>query len=65
MCQRIGMAVVDVQDPDDKVGNGFAVVFDVSEPLRPADAIPLVVAVVAPLSVATIAPHRAASCPHQ
>jgi len=30
MCQRIGLRVVDSLDPDDKVGNGFAVVIDAS-----------------------------------
>jgi SAM-dependent methyltransferase len=28
MCQAIGLRVVDCQDPDDKVGNGFTVVID-------------------------------------
>jgi SAM-dependent methyltransferase len=28
MCQAIGLRVVDHQDPDDKVGNGFTVVID-------------------------------------
>jgi hypothetical protein len=30
MCSYYGFSVVDVQDPDDKVGNGFAVVIDVA-----------------------------------
>jgi SAM-dependent methyltransferase len=32
MCAHLGLKVVDIQDPDDKVGNGFAVVMDVSKP---------------------------------
>lgn len=36
-CERIGMRVVDSLDPDDKVGNGFAVVLDASRaPVLPA-----------------------------
>jgi SAM-dependent methyltransferase len=31
MCTETGFEVVDSQDPDDKVGNGFAVVLDASE----------------------------------
>lgn len=31
MCKRLGLTVSHVQDPDDKVGNGFTVVLDVSE----------------------------------
>jgi SAM-dependent methyltransferase len=34
MCEAAGLRVVDKQDPDDKVGNGFAVVIDAS--IRPA-----------------------------
>lgn len=30
MCERLGFNVVDSLDPDDKVGNGFAVVLDAS-----------------------------------
>jgi len=30
MCQAAGLSVVDYQDPDDKVGNGFTVVIDAS-----------------------------------
>ena len=30
LCDRIGLKVVDRLDPDDKVGNGFAVVIDAS-----------------------------------
>ena len=30
LCERIGLPVVDHLDPDDKVGNGFAVVLDAS-----------------------------------
>ena len=30
LCERIGLRVVDSLDPDDKVGNGFAVVIDAS-----------------------------------
>jgi len=30
LCERVGLHVVDHLDPDDKVGNGFAVVFDAS-----------------------------------
>jgi hypothetical protein len=33
MCRLYGFNVVDVQDPDDKVGNGFTVVIDVSPSL--------------------------------
>jgi SAM-dependent methyltransferase len=32
MCDAIGLRVVDHQDPDDKVGNGFTVVIDASVP---------------------------------
>jgi SAM-dependent methyltransferase len=34
MCTAVGLRVVDRQDPDDKVGNGFAVVIDAAA-LRP------------------------------
>jgi hypothetical protein len=35
LCERIGLAVLDQLDPDDKVGNGFIVVIDASaEPPR-------------------------------
>ncbi len=38
MCQRAGLSVIDHQDPDDKIGNGFTVVIDVSHsPLGLAD----------------------------
>jgi hypothetical protein len=30
LCEKVGLAVVEVQDPDDKQGNGFAVVIRVS-----------------------------------
>jgi SAM-dependent methyltransferase len=30
LCERVGLAVVEVQDPDDKQGNGFAVVIRAS-----------------------------------
>ncbi len=30
MCRYCGFSVVEIQDPDDKVGNGFAVVMDVA-----------------------------------
>ncbi len=38
MCDAAGLRVIDSQDPDDKVGNGFAVVIDASAsaPARPA-----------------------------
>ncbi len=32
MCEAAGLSVIDSQDPDDKVGNGFAVVIDASRP---------------------------------
>jgi SAM-dependent methyltransferase len=32
MCQAIGLRILDHQDPDDKVGNGFTVVIDASVP---------------------------------
>lgn len=32
-CSRLGIEVVDVQDPDDKRGNGFAVVLDAARPV--------------------------------
>lgn len=36
LCQRLGLRVVEVQDPDDKRGNGFAVVIDATgAPPRP------------------------------
>lgn len=31
MCQAVGLCVVDRQDPDDKVGNGFTVVIDAAK----------------------------------
>jgi SAM-dependent methyltransferase len=34
MCDAIGIRVMDFQDPDDKVGNGFTVVIDASVPLH-------------------------------
>jgi SAM-dependent methyltransferase len=34
MCQYFGFGVLEIQDPDDKVGNGFAVVIDVSPVLH-------------------------------
>jgi SAM-dependent methyltransferase len=34
MCEAAGLSVIDRQDPDDKVGNGFAVVIDASAPPR-------------------------------
>jgi SAM-dependent methyltransferase len=34
LCARIGLEVVEVQDPDDKRGNGFAVVLSASAPRR-------------------------------
>lgn len=34
MCRAINASVVEVQDPDDKVGNGFTVIIDSSKPLR-------------------------------
>jgi SAM-dependent methyltransferase len=33
MCEAIGLRVVDHQDPDDKVGNGFTVVIDAGAPV--------------------------------
>jgi SAM-dependent methyltransferase len=33
MCDAIGLRVLDHQDPDDKVGNGFTVVIDASVPV--------------------------------
>ncbi len=30
LCRQIGLEVVDSLDPDDKVGNGFAIVIDAS-----------------------------------
>ena len=30
MCESVGLQVIDHRDPDDKVGNGFAVVIDAS-----------------------------------
>ncbi len=36
LCERIGMPVVDHLDPDDKVGNGFAIVLDASVTPPPA-----------------------------
>lgn len=30
MCKSVGLSVIDYQDPDDKVGNGFTVVIDAS-----------------------------------
>jgi SAM-dependent methyltransferase len=38
LCERIGLNVLDQCDPDDKVGNGFAVVIDASSPSPPFDA---------------------------
>jgi GT2 family glycosyltransferase/SAM-dependent methyltransferase len=35
LCERIGLDVLDRCDPDDKVGNGFAVVIDASSPCSP------------------------------
>jgi SAM-dependent methyltransferase len=32
LCERLGMRVVGVQDPDDKRGNGYAVVLDATAP---------------------------------
>jgi SAM-dependent methyltransferase len=37
MCKRIGLSVVDSQDPDDKVGNGFVIVIDASAAVRNID----------------------------
>jgi hypothetical protein len=34
MCRYCGFNVVDVQDPDDKVGNGFAIVINVAPSLN-------------------------------
>jgi SAM-dependent methyltransferase len=36
MCEAVGMRVIDSLDPDDKVGNGFAVVIDASSPPAPS-----------------------------
>jgi hypothetical protein len=40
MCEAAGFPVLDTQDPDDKVGNGFAVVLDAAgyraTPVTPA-----------------------------
>ncbi len=36
MCDEIGLRVVDSLDPDDKIGNGFAVVIDASAAPQPA-----------------------------
>jgi SAM-dependent methyltransferase len=33
MCEAVGLRVLDHQDPDDKVGNGFVVVIDASAPV--------------------------------
>jgi len=38
MCEAVGLKVVDHIDPDDKVGNGFAVVIDASTPPPSLDA---------------------------
>jgi SAM-dependent methyltransferase len=35
MCERFGFRVLDHQDPDDKVGNGFAVLIDATSVPRP------------------------------
>jgi hypothetical protein len=32
MCRAYGFCVVDTEDPDTKVGNGFTVVIDLAEP---------------------------------
>jgi SAM-dependent methyltransferase len=37
LCERIGLRVLDHRDPDDKMGNGFAVVIDASSPLLGSD----------------------------
>jgi hypothetical protein len=34
LCERLGVRIVDLQDPDDKRGNGFAVVLDASRSPR-------------------------------
>lgn len=34
MCRHIGLNVAEVQDPDDKVGNGFAIVIEVAKVRR-------------------------------
>lgn len=34
LCERLGLRVVDALDPDDKVGNGFAVVLDATSTRR-------------------------------
>jgi ubiquinone/menaquinone biosynthesis C-methylase UbiE len=39
MCEQLGFRVIDHLDPDDKVGNGFAVVIDAS--VRPPPIVPV------------------------